>query len=167
MTESEPKIVNETDCPPDILRLSRRDRWASTLAVALIVIHALAILSSLRWYYCTAQQWKLEIEGIGIEVSQVVQLLIGQSDMIVNYWYLLVPVAPPFFVVDFMLMRWIARQVGLRRAAICGICIASIFVINMAFGQFILSEEWSRLQGLRVPPAGTATTPIPKLPSVP
>jgi hypothetical protein len=137
--------ADEADNSPEILRQSRRDRWAQPLAMIVTLVHFLAGMAVVGWYYFVVPRWKQELEAFGSELTPAGILLIGQSDTLVNYWYLLLFVVPPLLAVDCRLTRWVGRQCGLRWGILWGICITVIFLINIGYGQSLLFQERARL----------------------
>lgn len=129
----------ETADASEVLRQSRRDRWAGRLAAGSTAIHFAAGFLVFAWYYFIVPRIKYNIEQAGGEVSNVAIVAIRQSDFIVNYSYLLLFIGPLLLVIDFRIGRWIAKEMGLRWASAFSICITIILLINIAFGQYILS----------------------------
>ncbi len=110
--------LQTTDGPIDN-RLIWRDRWASPLAVAITAGYFLSILIVLGWYYYIVPHSKHVLHSYGVELTSQAKFLIHVSDSTVNYWYLLVPVAPVVMIIDFVFTRWIAEHIGLRYASLC------------------------------------------------
>ena len=130
---------------PDVARRLRRDRWAAPLAVIVTATHVLAGLFVFGWYYYIVPRWKHDLDSFGIQISNAAILLIGQSDLIVNYWYLLVFVGPTALVVDFLLTRWLGKQSGLRWACLWGVCVTMILLSNVAVGNHLLQQAEAQL----------------------
>ena len=102
--------------------------------------HSLAGLCVLGWYYYIVPRWKHELESIGYEISRLAVALFRQSDLVVNYWYLLVIIGPPTLMMDFLLTRWMAKQIGLRWAIVYAACVTLTLLCHIAYGQFLLHQ---------------------------
>ena len=130
---------------PEVLHQARRDRWATLLAAIVTATHVLAGLFVFGWYYWIVNRWKFDLDSFGIEISQPAIWLITQSDFIVNYWYLLVIVGPTALVCDFLVMRWMGKQIGLRWVVLWGVCVATILLANVAVGNHLLHQAKAQL----------------------
>ena len=130
---------------PELLRQSRRDHWAFTLAAIVTTIHGFAGSFVFGWYYFTyyfiVPRLKQELDGVGHAISRPAILLIIQSDFLVNYWYLLLFVGPLALLFDFVVTRWIGKQIGLRWAICFGFCMTAVLLITVAWGQYLLHQE--------------------------
>ena len=140
MSDETPPPSREATSVPT-LHQSRRDRWASSVATFAVVIHSLSALVVFGWYYFGLPRWKHELDSVGIELSGAVILLIGQSDAIVNYWYVGLPLVPIAVICDFLTTRWIARQIGLRWACLGVACITAVLLANVVVGKYIVEQE--------------------------
>ena len=151
MTDPETNPVGSL-LPPEPLRQSKRDRWANTLAATLAVAHFFAELFVIAWYYFIVPRRKFEVDHMAFLSSAAVSPsavgVIVQSDLIVNYWYFLVFMGPPFLIADFMMMRWMAKQLGLSTALLCGMGITALILWNYFHGNYVITQELSRLRVL-------------------
>ena len=139
------KSPGSGDRTPEVLRQARRDRWATSLAVIVTTAHVIAGLFVFGWYYYIVPRWKHDLDSFRIQVSQTGVWLIAQSDFIVNYWYLLVIVGPTALVFDFLVMRWMGKQIGLRWVVLWGVCVATILLTNVACGHYLLHQAKAQL----------------------
>lgn len=121
-------------------RLAWRDRWASPLAAAITIGHFLSILIVLGWYYYIVPHSKHVLDSYGVDLTSQAKRLIHISDSIVNYWYLLVPLAPVVMITDFVFTRWIAERIGLRYASLSGLFIALLILSNVGVGEYLLRD---------------------------
>lgn len=128
-----------TDEPIDNRR-ERRSRWASTLAAVITIIHSLSALIGIGWLYLIVPRSKYILNSYGVELTSQAKFLIHVSDSTVNYWYLLVPVAPVVIIVDFVFTRWTAEHIGLRYASLCGLFIALLILSNVGVGEYLLRD---------------------------
>jgi type II secretory pathway component PulF len=131
--------IQSTDEPIDNRR-EWRGRWASTLAAVITAGHFLSILIVLGWYYFIVPHSKHVLDNYGVELTSQAKFLIHVSDSIVNYWYLLVPVAPVVMILEFVFTRWIAEHIGLRYASLCGLFIALLILSNVGVGEYLLRD---------------------------
>ena len=136
-------IPFEADHSPRGLRRSRRDRWASPLAAIIAFTHLLSGVVLAGWFYYFAPRFKHELDDLGIKISSLTISIIGMSDLIVNYWYLLVVISPVALIIDFLVVRWTAKQLGLRFAVAYGVSISMLFVANVAVSHYVLKEALS------------------------
>lgn len=127
---------------------ARRDHWASACAVLLTAMHFLTNLSVFGWYYWFAPRWKRAINDVGWDAARSAKLVIQQSDFIVNYWYLLVVFILPALVMDFLLMRWLATQLGPAKTLAVGVAIAALLLLQAIWSHYILSAELTRLRAI-------------------
>ena len=141
----ESKFPGGGDHAPEVLHQVRRDRWATSLAVIVTTVHVLAGLFVIGWYYYIVPRWKYDLDSFGIQISQRAFWLLAQSDFIVNYWYLLVIVGPTALVCDFLVMRWMGKQIGLRWVVLWGVCVATILLANVAVGNHLLHQAKAQL----------------------
>lgn len=135
MITGEPDQTDVQDTT-DVLFESRRGRWACSVAVLAVAIHTLAWLINLAWYYCIVPRWKQELESIGYELPALATSFILQSDAVVNYWYILIPTAPPALILDFLVARWISRELGARFGLLYGACAVPLLLGIVVYGQF-------------------------------
>ena len=141
----ESKLPGSGGHAPEVLHQARRDRWATSLAVIVTTVHVLAGLFVFGWYYYIVPRWKYDLDSFGIQISQPAFWLLAQSDFIVNYWYLLVIVGPTALVCDFLVMRWMGKQIGLRLVVLWGVCLAIILLANVVGGYYVLHDAKARL----------------------
>jgi type II secretory pathway component PulF len=127
---------------------SPREKWSPPLAAAIVASHMFAGMVVFFWHYMIVPRWKYELEGFGLQLSSGATLLITQSDFIITFWYMLVPVALVALVVDFFIARWLGRQAGLRAAALYGLLLFALPIIQVAYGEFALRS--ARLQILNL-----------------
>lgn len=131
--------IQSTDEPIDNRREWRR-RWASTLAAVITIIHSFSALIGIGWLYFIVPRSKHTLDSYGVEITSQANFLIRVSDSTVNYWYLLVPVAPAVMIVDFVFTRWTAEHIGLRYASLCGLFIALLILSNIGVGEYLLRD---------------------------
>lgn len=131
--------LQTTDGPIDNRR-EWRSRWASTLAAVITIIHSLSALIGIGWLYFIVPRSKHILDSYGVELTSQAKFLIHVSDSTVNYWYLLVPVAPVVMIIDFVFTRWIAEHIGVRYASLCGLFIALLILSNVGVGEFLLRD---------------------------
>lgn len=122
----------------EVLRCSRRDRWAQPLAMIFTATHLLLAIVMVGWYYHFVPTFKYRFEDANATLSPWVVAAIQQSDFFVNHWYLYAPFGIVSLVFDYVIMRWIANELGLKHVAIFATFIASILLINLAFGVFVI-----------------------------
>lgn len=139
--------------PPKRLRQSQRDRWSNTVAAAITAAHFLAGLYVIGWYYFIVPRSKFEFEAMapllnGVKLSPSPLAVIMQSDVIVNYWYLLFLAGLPVLIADFLMMRWMAKPLGLSATLLCGLGITLLILLNYFYGNYVLTQELSRLRVL-------------------
>lgn len=120
----------------DVLFESRRSRWTCSVAAIAVSIHTLAWLINLAWYYYVVPRWKQELESIGYELPALATSFIMQSDVVVCYLYVLIPIAPPALVLDFLVARWISRELGARFGLLYGMCAIPLLLGIVVYGQF-------------------------------
>lgn len=120
----------------DVLFESRRGCWTCSVAAIAVSIHTLAWLINLTWYYYIVPRWKQELESIGYELPALAKSFIMQSDVVVNYWYVLIPIAPSALVLDFLVARWISRELGVRFGLLYGVCAIPLLLGIVVYGQF-------------------------------
>jgi type II secretory pathway component PulF len=130
------------------LHQSTRDRWATPVAATIAVAHLLSGLVLVGWFYLLVPRFKHDFNDFGVEIPALAILIIRVGDVVVNYWYVLVPVTPVVLFLDFLVARWIAKQIGLRVAIAYGVSIALLFFANVAVSQYVLSETKARLLSL-------------------
>lgn len=128
------------------LQRSRRERWAAPLAALGGILHALAGLFVLSWYYFIAPRWKYEIDQAGFAISQNAMLLIQVSDLVVNYWYVIVLAGLVFLVIDYFLLEWLGREVGLSAAFLAMIVIAIVMLSHVVYTHFVFQQETANLR---------------------
>lgn len=148
MTDHEANAGNVASLKP--LRQSRRDRWATPVAAAITSAHIFAGLFVIGWYYFLVPRRKFELDELAFRAVSVISDLaiavIMQSDVIVNYWYLPAIVGLPVVIADFLVMRWVAKQLGLSKAVLCGIGITMLILLNYVYGNYVIVGELSRLR---------------------
>jgi type II secretory pathway component PulF len=127
------------------LHQSTRDQWATPLAATIAVAHLLSGMALVGWFYFLVPRFKHDFNDFGVEIPALTILIIRMSDMVVNYWYLLVPVSPVALILDFLVARWIGRQIGLRVAIAYGVSISLLLFAKVAVFQYVLSETKARL----------------------
>ncbi len=139
------------------LRSDRREQWAGIVAAIATGLHCLVSLAVFVWFYAYVPDWKRELNDLRTAIPKAAQFLLDQSDICVNYPYLLVLLLPPALIVDFRLTRWIGKQVGLRWACLCAACIAVSLLSHAAYGHYVLQQTLTQLThelSLRGTPAG-------------
>lgn len=114
------------------LHQSMRDQWATPLAATIAVVHLLSGLLLVGWFYFLVPRFKHDFNDFGVEIPALAISIIRMSDLVVNYWYLLMPVTPVALILDFFVARWIAKQIGLRVAIAYGVSISLLFFANVA-----------------------------------
>lgn len=135
--------------PSDIdLRRSYRHGWAIPLAATIAVAHLLSGLILTGWFYWIVPRFKYELDSYGVQVSASALSIIQMSDLIVNYWYILIPVVPIALVLDFLVAWWTSRAIGRRFAIAYGLTILLLFFANGAVCQYILIVAKARALGL-------------------
>lgn len=140
MAATHPSDLSEVE-----LHRSTRDRWTTPLAAATAVAHLLSAVVLVGWFFFLAPQFKHDLDVFGVEIPASATSIIRMSDMVVNYWYLLIPVAPIALFGDFVVTRWIAKQLGLLFALRLGVCISMLFFANVAVFHYVLSETEARI----------------------
>ncbi len=129
-----------SDSAESELHQSTQDRWATPLAATFAIAHLLSGLALVGWFYFLAPRFKRDFNDFGVLIPAMATSIIRMSDLVVDYWYLLMPVTPVNLILDFFLFRWIAKQIGLRVAIEGGVSITLLFLVNIAVFQYILSE---------------------------
>ena len=117
-----------------------RNRKATNVAAAVIVMHFLVFLVVSGWWYFIVPRVKQELDKPGAIVTSSKVYLIQQSDFFVNYWYAFVVAAPILLAADFLLIRYIGREYHLRAAIASGAIIAMLYLAYPLAGSYILSH---------------------------
>lgn len=130
------------------LRRSYRAGWAIPLATTIAVAHLFSGLILAGWFYWIVPRFKYELDSYGVQISAPVLSIIHLSDLIVNYWYVLVPVVPIALILDFLVAWWTAREIGRRFAIAYGLTILLLFFANGAVSLYILNEAKARALGM-------------------
>ncbi|MBC8112950.1 MAG: hypothetical protein H7062_01095 [Candidatus Saccharimonas sp.] len=110
------------DRVPEVLRQARRDRWATPLARSAAVLHLFGAFVVFAWYYYIVPHFTFAIDQSGTPISWGVFAQITLSQFVQNNVSMLalffVPVAIVVSVISYLAHRWLARNLGLTRAAI-------------------------------------------------
>jgi hypothetical protein len=122
------------------LKESTQDRWATPLAASIAAAHLLSGLVLVGWLYLLGARFKHEFNEFGVWLPAFATAIIRISDLVVDYWYVLIPLSPVASILDFFAARLIAEQIGLRVATAMGVCISLLFLANVAVFHYILSE---------------------------
>lgn len=129
----------------EVLYSSRRDRWAAPLAMIMTSIQILAGLISLGWYYFFVPRTKKILDDFGMEISQYAALVIRQSDLLVNYWYVALIVGIAALAIDFLVIHWLTKELGMVAAIAFGVCGAAIPLTYMGHGHYILHSAMAKI----------------------
>ena len=143
MTATAPANLSEIN-----LRRSYRTRWAIPLAATIAVAHLFSGLILAGWFYWIVPRFKYQLDSYGVQISAPVLSIIQLSDILVNYWYVLIPVVPVALILDFLVAWWTAREIGRRFAIAYGLAIMLLFFANGAISQYLLNETKARALGL-------------------
>ena len=143
MTATSPANLSEID-----LRRSHRHGWAISLAATIAVAHLFSGLILAGWFYWIVPRFKYQLDSYGVQISAPVLSIIQLSDILVNYWYVLIPVVPVALILDFLVAWWTAREIGRRFAIAYGLAIMLLFFANGAISQYLLNETKARALGL-------------------
>lgn len=146
---SDPALSQGID-QPETLRQASRDRWASALATLLLLAHFFAGVIVLGWGYYLVPRIKQQLDQADIPLSKSAVQCILLSDLLVNYFYVPVLFGIPFLIWDFLIMRWLGKQLGLTRQFVFGLGLFILILTNFAYSYFTLTAEVARVQGLRV-----------------
>ena len=156
-----------TTAPPEaggsgeVLHPSYRDRWGPTLAAIITAVHCVTGMLVLSWYAFAVPHLKAEVEGVGSAIPQNAVLLILQSDLLVNYWYLWLIFGLFAVKYDFLIMRWGMRQSGLKWGLSAGGCIATILLFTVVCGQVVIHQARSFLSASKA--LATVRNAVPKI----
>ena len=142
----DPPSLDDAIIASELLRQSRRNRWAFAWAAFLAANHFTALMFVFGWYYWIVPRSKFQIDSMGVYPRDAALLLIQQSDLIVNYWHFLAMIGLLLLISDFVIMEWMSKQLGLTRTLLFAIFVAILILMNVAVGNHILSEEIARLQ---------------------
>jgi hypothetical protein len=118
---------------------SLRERWASKIAVRFVAIHFLIGLVIAGWIYLSIPLTKYRIEQLALTPVPAARILIVNSDLIVNYWYLFAMLVPIVLMMDFRMLRWTGNWIGLRRTIHYGYLITLGLLVSVIVGQVLLS----------------------------
>ena len=143
MTATAPANLSEIN-----LRRSYRTRWAIPLAATIAVAHLFSGLILAGWFYWIVPRFKYQLDSYGVQISAPVLSIIQFSDILVNYWYVLIPIVPVALILDFLVAWWTAREIGRRFAIAYGLAIMLLFFANGAISQYLLNETKARALGL-------------------
>ena len=72
----------------DDTEVSSRGRWATIVAVVMVIVHFLVVFVILGWHYYVVPRAKFDFDNLGQPLSGSTIMVIHQSDFVVNYWYL-------------------------------------------------------------------------------
>lgn len=133
---------------PEILRQASRDRWAPLLATVFVVAHFLSCILVFGWSYYLVPRIKQQLDQAGFPLTGPAVQLILLSDLFVNYWYVPAFFGIPFLIADFLIMRWVGKQLGLTRQFAFGLCLLILILSNFAYSYSVLSDELARVQNL-------------------
>ena len=127
------------------LQISQRDRWATPIAIMMTSIQFVAGSSTFGWYYDYVPRIKKILEDFRIEISPDAVLVIRQSDLLVNYGYVLCLVGPAALAINFLVIRWLTKELGLIAGIGFGICGTAIPLTYMAYGHYVLHSALSKM----------------------
>ena len=140
-----PDSSNRMEVLPEVLHFSLRDRWATPLALGMTSIQFVTVLMSLAWYYFVVPRARKILDDFGMETTQDAILVIRQSNLLVNYWYFLLVVGPVAMAIDFLVVRWLTKELGLYAGIAVGVCVAAIPLAYVAHGHSILHSAISKI----------------------
>jgi uncharacterized protein YqgC (DUF456 family) len=135
----------ETPARPEALIQAARDRWASPLAAMFVMVHFIGGVFLFGWFYWIVPRIKWQVDQTGIPPTASVLLQIYQSDLIVNYWYVPAFFGIPFLIIDFLTIRWIAKQIGRSKACAVGLSLLLLILANFGYSYLVLKAEIARL----------------------
>lgn len=137
---------------------TRRERWAAAVASLVVVVHLFAGIFVFGWYYWIVPRWKYQLEQYGYQLTPEAVLLIQCSDIVILLGVLLVVLALPVLVIDFLWAHWMVRQSGMRITLAIATFIALIPLASFASGQYIMQRQMALLeqQGLTIAPEAEA-----------
>ena len=117
---------------------SVRDRLATSTAAWITFLHFVVGIVVLGWLYFVAPRAKYDLDRLGKALSANTILFIRQSDFIVNYWYLFVGAGPILLTFDFLLIRFVGKEIGVWAAIAIGTFIAAVNLAYLVAGIFLL-----------------------------
>lgn len=128
-------------------RQLNRNRWAIPLAAIFAIMHSFAGIILAGWFYWIVPRAKWDFDQYGVLVPAPALSIIHISDLVVNYWYALILVAPVAVALDFLITWWITRQIGRRFAVSYGLAVLLLFMANLAISQNVLNQTMARVLG--------------------
>ncbi len=140
------KVKNEinVESAKEAAREAHRERWATPLAASFTVLHCLAMFVIVGWWYFGVPQYKKIFDDFGMALSPMAVFEIQVSDLVVNYWYGLVPVIGAATFADFLLLRWTGRNLGPGYVLAFGICLTLLLLTGIGIPWYVLRTEFAR-----------------------
>jgi hypothetical protein len=124
--------------PADLLPESLHDRLVSKLAARWTAIHFFVGFVVVGWYCFVVPYLKQLFDSSPVSPAPATLIMITLSDLLVNYWYVLLFIVPIALKIDFSLMRWIGKEIGTTDAIRFAYCIALFVLFSIAFGQYAI-----------------------------
>ena len=118
----------------DDTEVSSRGRWATIVAVVMVIVHFLVVFVILGWHYYVVPRAKFDFDNLGQPLSGSTIMVIHQSDFVVNYWYLFFGAGPFFLAFDFYFIRYVGKEIGLWMAIALGAIITFIYLAYLVSG---------------------------------
>lgn len=114
-------------------------RWMNWVIAFYAAVHLLSLVVVVGWYYYVVPWWKKAYEESGLNIDGTIRAVIHVSDLTANYWYLIAAMALVLPVVDYFVMRWLARQKGLRWTTLFAVGLGVAMLAQLAIGRAVLA----------------------------
>lgn len=122
--------------------------FTTATAVFLMAAHGVASSIVFGYFYWVVPRLKTLFDDFGVVVSPPVQLLINQSDMVMNYWYFIIVCVLIAMAVDFSLLRWLSQRIGMIRTLLSGFCLTVLIILQVVFAHYFFSAELDRIRAV-------------------
>lgn len=132
--------------------IPKREPSNPRVAAIGITIHLLLVLIWCVWLVFFVPRVRTEVDVPGRILSDMARFVFQQSDLLIRYYFVAVPVGIVGLIADFKAIQWMAKQTGPKWMATCFVVLVAILLVtNLVISGYVLEVQKSLPVGLIIP----------------